>query len=99
MNNLLIRILLVTCFLYSCSGKRAEYNLVFVLDGPVSTDEKPKYPKYFTELANPFKSECNLDYLPKPISICRLDISNNDVETNAWYFESFGDNTVEFSKI
>jgi hypothetical protein len=82
----------------SCGNDKKDLNITFVFEKPITT-ELGKYPSYFNEVAIPFTSGCELDFLPKPISIIRLDISNKEVKTNAWYFENMGDNTVEFSKL
>lgn len=82
--------------LYSCGGNAKPIPVTFVFDAPL---EEGHYPEYFKQIAMPFTApECNEDYLLKPISVTRLDIKKAPVETNAWYFEKMGDNTVEFSK-
>lgn len=84
----------------SCSCDRKELGVTFVFDKPLETANK--YPSYFKEIALPFSSECDegcIDFLPKPISVSRLDISKKEIKTNAWYFEAMGDNTVDFSTL
>lgn len=95
-NRLLI--VFISLILISCGNERKEYSVTFVFDKPVSNSQEAKYPGYFKEIALPFSTECQFDFLPKPINISRLDISNKEVETNAWYFKDMGDNTIEFSK-
>ena len=96
----IIPILLMSLFLSSCGDDRKEISLTFVFDKPINNS--PKYPQYFEEITTPFNSECSgstTDVLMKPINVCRLDISNKEVETNAWHFKDMGDNTVEFSTL
>lgn len=96
----IIPILLMSLFLSSCGDDRKEISLTFVFDKPINNSAK--YPQYFEEITAPFTSECsgsNIDILMKPINVCRLDISNKEVETNAWHFKDMGDNTVDFSTL
>ncbi len=92
----IIKIVVIAALLASCN-KRKELSITFVFDKPLTTDTK--YPFYFQEIVMPFKSNCEVDYLLKPINISRLDISNKVVEINAWHFKDIGDNTIEFSKV
>jgi hypothetical protein len=88
-------ILFVLILFTSCKPKEISITLLF--DKPI---KEAKYPLYFKELTVPFEKDCQsekVEYLLKPINISRLDISNKEVETNAWYFKDIGDNTVEFS--
>jgi hypothetical protein len=94
----IIYFLFLAVFIVSCGSDSQEFSLTFVYDKAISEGEETKYPKYIQEISTPFKSACKIAFLPKPINIIRLDISNNEVETNAWHFASFGQNTVEFSK-
>lgn len=88
---LLFAVLLLT----GCSSNREELSLTFVMDTPITTD---KYPSYFKDAVLPFNnSECETDFLLKPINFVRADIKRTEVESNAWHFENIGDNTVEFS--
>ena len=96
----IIPIFLISFFLSSCGNDRKEISLTFVFDKPVNNSSK--YPQYFEEITTPFTSECSgstTDILMKPVNVCRLDISNKEVETNAWHFKDMGDNTVEFSTL
>jgi hypothetical protein len=96
----IITILLISFFLSSCGNDRKEISLTFVFDKPINNSTK--YPEYFEEITTPFTSECSgntTDVLMKPINVCRLDISNKEVETNAWHFKDMGDNTVDFSTL
>lgn len=89
-------LLLFAIILASCSSKREELALTFVLDTPISSE---KYPTYFKDMVMPFKdASCETDFLLKPISFVRADIKRTEVESNAWHFAAVGDNTVEFSK-
>lgn len=95
-----IPILLMSILLSSCGNDKKEISLTFVFDKPINNSTK--YPQYFEEITAPFNSECSgntTDVLMKPINVCRLDISNKEVETNAWHFKDMGDNTVEFSTL
>ena len=74
---------LAVLFASSCTNRK-ELSITFVFDKPI--EDVTKYPSYFKELTVPFASSCDCDYLIKPIKICRLDISNKEVETNAWWF-------------
>lgn len=88
---------LILLTFYSCGNDTVSIPITFVLDKPLN---EGKYPDYFKEITTPFSSNnCEFDYLMKPISVTRLDIKKASVETNAWYFEQMGDNTVEFSEI
>ena len=90
----------MSLFLSSCGNDRKEISLTFVFDKPINNSAK--YPQYFEEISIPFTSECNgkeWDFLMKPINVCRLDISNKEMETNAWHFKDMGDNTVDFSTL
>ena len=74
--------------------------MVFVFDKPFD-DPDSKYPDYFRQIANPFEVDCEDNckgLLPKPIKVARLDINRKEVETNAWFFQDIGENTVDFSK-
>ncbi|MGJ8743594.1 hypothetical protein [Polaribacter sp.] len=87
--------LIIFTFL-SCGNETVSVPITFVFDKPL---EEGKYPDYFKEIVTPFSANnCEFDYLMKPINVARLDIKKTPVETNAWYFEQMGDNTVEFSK-
>lgn len=90
----LFAILIVLLFT-SCGNETKEISITIVLDKPT---EDAKYPSSFGEIAIPFTSNCKFDFLPKPINILRLDISNQEKKTNAWHFENIGENTVDFSK-
>lgn len=92
----LLSILLVSILLISCN-ERKEISITFAYEKPIL--ETKTYPSYFKELTVPFTSDCNIDVLMKPINITRLDISNKEIQTTAWYFEDIGDNTIEFSKL
>lgn len=92
-------VLLVGFLLVSCGNKKKVIPITFVFEKPVSAQQK--YPDYFYGICEPFTNKCQetkRDVLFKPISISRLDISNKEVETNAWYFEDMGENTVDFGK-
>ena len=96
----IIPTLLMSLFLLSCGNDRKEISTTFVFDKPINNSTK--YPQYFEEITTPFTSECSgssTDILMKPINVCRLDVSNKEVETNAWHFKDMGDNTVEFSTL
>lgn len=90
-NYLLLTVIFLT--LFGCGGSAKPIPITLVFDTP---QEKGHYPDYFKEIVMPFSAECE-DYILKPINVTRLDIKNAPVETNAWYFEQMGDNTVEFS--
>ena len=92
----IIPFIFLALFAASCNNERKELSVTLVFDKPLTSGTK--YPPYFQEIVMPFTSNCKVDFLLKPINICRLDISNRVVETNAWYFKDMGDNTVEFSK-
>ncbi len=80
----------------SCGCDTKPIPLTFVFDKPLN---EGRYPDYFETITEPFKSEvCKNCFLLKPINVARIDIKKAPVETNAWYFEQMGDNTVEFSK-
>jgi len=88
--------LIISFFLTCCTDPAKPIPITFVFEEAL-TDEK--YPDYFKEITTPFSAtNCDEDYLLKPISVTRLDIKRAPVEINAWYFEQMGDNTVEFSK-
>lgn len=88
---------IITFTFFSCGPEVISIPINFVFDKPL---DEGKYPDYFKEITTPFSSDnCDFNYLLKPINVTRLDISKATVETNAWYFEQLGDNTVEFSKI
>lgn len=92
-------ILLVAFVFSACKCDRKEIGITFVFDQPLG-ETQTGYPNYFKEIAIPYTVECAekcKDILPKPISVSRLDISNREVGTNAWYFESIGENTIDFS--
>jgi len=83
----------------SCGAERHELGITFVYDKPLGENQSG-YPNYFKEIALPFNASCteeSKDFLPKPINVIRLDINKTEIETNAWYFESIGDNTIDFS--
>jgi hypothetical protein len=88
-----IFVLLVIGITISCSDA-VPIKLTLVFDEPI---DEGKYPAYFKDIVMPFEQECN-DFILKPINVTRLDIGKAEVETNAWFFENTGDNTVEFSK-
>jgi hypothetical protein len=93
-------LILVASFFSSCIPERREIELTFVFDKPL--EETNKYPAYFKEISTPFSAKCGeeaTDFLFKPISVTRLDVSQSPVQTNAWYFKDIGDNTIEFSKL
>ena len=79
----------------SCGEDAQPIPITLVFDQPLP---QGKYPNYFRDITEPFSAQCGVDYLLKPINVARLDIKKAPVETNAWYFEQMGDNTVEFSK-
>ncbi len=81
--------------LFSCGNEVTTVELNLVFDKPLI---KEKYPTYFKDITAPYNTECDKSILLKPINVVRLDIKNSSVETNAWYFENVGENTVEFSK-
>ena len=87
-------------FLFSsCKCERKELGITFVFDKPIG-ETITNYPSYFKEIAIPYMVECPkkcIDFLPKPIHVSRLDISKREIKTTAWYFESIGDNTIDFS--
>lgn len=98
--NFLASFLLIIIFLSSCHCDRKDLGVTFVFDKPL--EESKNYPAYFQEVALPFSAECVencIDFLPKPISISRLDISKKEIKINAWYFEAMGDNTIDFSML
>lgn len=70
----------------------------FVFDKAITQD---KYPSYMEDMVMPFFiSECESadEVLLKPLHITRSDIKRSSKEINAWYFESMGELSVEFSK-
>jgi hypothetical protein len=87
-------------FLFSsCKCDRKELGITFVYDEPIN-ETTTNYPSYFKEIAIPYMVECPekcIDFLPKPINVSRIDISKREIKTTAWYFESIGDNTIDFS--
>lgn len=86
--------LFFTVFIVLSCTEAEKIKLTLVIDTPLN---EGKYPSYFKDIVTPFSLECN-DFLLKPINLTRLDIGKAEVETNAWFFENTGDNTVEFSK-
>jgi hypothetical protein len=93
---ILITLVLSTIILISCGNDAKPIPITFIFDNALP---EGKYPNYFKEITTPFKAElCDAEYLLKPISVARIDIKKVALETNAWYFEQMGDNTVEFSK-
>ncbi len=90
-----IPLFIALVFLLSCSDDRKEISITLVFNQSINGS---KYPPYFKDITAPFTSKCNVDFLLKPISVMRLDISNKTVETNAWYFKDVAENTVDFSK-
>lgn len=92
-----IYILFTLFLLISCGDDAKPIPITFVFDKALS---EGNYPDYFKEIIMPFSTnKCEpTDYLLKPINVTRLDIKKASVETNAWYFEKMGDNTIEFSK-
>ena len=94
----LFPILFLSMLISSCTPPK-EVSITFLFDKPI---KDAKYPLYFKELTVPFERDCQDDeigYLLKPINISRLDISNKEVETNAWYFKDIGENEVDFGKL
>ncbi len=89
-----IILLAITALITLSCGDAEPIKLTLVFDEAL---EEGKYPSYFKDIVTPFEQECN-DFLLKPINVTRLDIGKAEVETNAWFFENTGDNTVEFSK-
>ena len=87
--------ILIVFLITSCGNETKDISITLVLDKPVAD---AKYPSGFNVIATPFTSDCQFDFLPKPINILRLDISNQEKKTNAWHFENIGENTVDFSK-
>ncbi|MFS4448370.1 hypothetical protein [Maribacter sp. 2307UL18-2] len=97
MKNLIAKVslLIFTFGIVGCEAPRENLALTLVLDNAIGDD---KYPQYVKDIAMPFhKTECEMDFLLKPISFVRADIKRTEVESNAWHFENIGDNTVEFS--
>lgn len=92
---ILLSLITVSLNLISCGDDPLQIPITFVFDQPLP---EGKYPSYFKDITEPFSAECGTDYLLKPINVARIDIKKAPVETNAWYFEQMGDNTVEFSK-
>lgn len=92
---ILLSLVTVSLTLISCGEDALPIPITFVFDQPLT---EGKYPSYFKDITEPFSAECGTDYLLKPINVARIDIKKAPVETNAWYFEQMGDNTVEFSK-
>lgn len=92
---ILLSLVTVSLTLISCGEDALPIPITFVFDQPLT---EGKYPSYFRDITEPFSAECGTDYLLKPINVSRIDIKKAPVETNAWYFEQMGDNTVEFSK-
>jgi len=92
---ILLSLITVTLTLISCGEDALPIPITFVFDQPLP---EGKYPSYFKDITEPFSGECGANYLLKPINVARIDIKKAPVETNAWYFEQMGDNTVEFSK-
>lgn len=92
---ILLSLVTVSLTLISCGEDALPIPITFVFDHPLP---EGKYPSYFKDITEPFSGECGADYLLKPINVARIDIKKAPVETNAWYFEQMGDNTVEFSK-
>lgn len=91
---LLLLSILLLC--NSCGGDAVPVPITFVFDKALP---QGKYPDYFKDITEPFSAtQCDTDYLLKPINVARIDIKKAPVELNAWYFEQMGDNTVEFSK-
>ncbi len=91
--------ILLTLIMISCNNQQEFIPITFVFEKPLHN--QTKYPPYFYSIAEPFTTKCGedkFDILLKPIAVSRLDISNKEVATNAWYFEGMGENTVEFSK-
>ena len=91
-------ILFLSILMASCTNERKEVSITLLFDKPI---KDTKYPLYFKELSIPFMKTCekDIDYLLEPINITRLDISNKEIQTNAWHFKEMGDNTVDFSKL
>jgi hypothetical protein len=95
----IIPFLFLTIFIISCGNEKNEVSITFIFDKPIRNTIN--YPSYFKDLTTPFVAQCDkeTDFLLKPINISRLDISNKEIETNAWHFKDLGDNTVDFSKL
>ena len=94
----LFPILFLSMLISSCTPPK-EVSITFLFDKPI---KDAKYTIYLKELTVPFERDCQDDeigYLLKPINISRLDISNKEVETNAWYFKDIGENEVDFGKL
>ncbi len=92
-------LLMMALFFSSCDCERKELALTFIFDKPIG-EASTGYPNFFKEIAIPYNVECSeegIDFLPKPISVSRLDLSKKEIKTTAWYFESIGDNTIDFS--
>lgn len=87
--------LLLLFSIFGCQNDTETITLNIVFDKAV---EGEKYPPYLKDFVMPFSSTCEKDYLLKPINFVRSDIKKTQHESNAWYFQDFGDNTVEFSK-
>lgn len=94
MKNLIF--LLAILILSSCENPIKKINLTLVLVNPLS---KGKHPAYFKDIVMPIETGCEFNILLKPINVKRLDISNENYETNAWHFENAGENTIEFSRL
>jgi len=92
----LIPLLCLSLLITSCGNERRELGITFAFDAAITS--ATKYPSYFKDITIPFSAACEVDFLLKPINIQRLDISNKEVETNAWFFKDMEDNTIEFSK-
>lgn len=95
----IIPFLFLSIVILSCGNEKNEVSITFIFDKPIRNTTN--YPSYFKDLTTPFVAQCDkeTDFLLKPINISRLDISNKEIETNAWHFKDLGDNTVDFSKL
>lgn len=88
----LLALLILAC------NKPKELKVTFVFDQPM---EDNKYPSYFKDIVQPFfVNDCEIteEVLLKPINVVRADVKRSSKEINAWYFESMGELSVDFSK-
>lgn len=94
------KVLLISLVILAVIGCKEPKQLktTFVFDKPLTED---KYPPYMEDIVMPFFiSDCESadEVLLKPLHIARSDIKRSSKEINAWFFESMGELSVEFSK-
>ena len=93
----ILLISLVAASILACKEPK-QLKTTFVFDKALISD---KYPSYMEDMVMPFFiSDCESadEILLKPLHISRSDIKRSSKEINAWFFESMGELSVEFSK-